>query len=262
MNIITKFKDILIETLKENKKIILIFYIILIATAILTMILTKNSMAEKIQLMSSINPVGTHNMSGDNALSLFIHNELGAIETYITSVFFGISAIITLIYNGFTTGTYGNLFGMMIPNGFARYIIYLIPHGIFEYTATVIESVAGIILFKFVWNFLEDFTPNENTNLKPMDKWILSKFNEMRQKFINYFDKYEVGLAMSELENYFWNFCDNYIELVKVRLYNPDIYGEESKESAQYSCYYVLLEMLKMFGIYLVCFLDVGLWSL
>ncbi|MBQ3213525.1 MAG: valine--tRNA ligase [Clostridia bacterium] len=104
---------------------------------------------------------------------------------------------------------------------------------------------------KFVWLFLENYKPKKNTKLKPMDKWILSKFNEMRERFISYFEKYEVGLAMQELENYFWNFCDNYIELVKVRLYNPDIYGEDAKESGQYACYHVLLEMLKMFGIYL-----------
>lgn len=104
---------------------------------------------------------------------------------------------------------------------------------------------------KFVWLFLENYTPKKDTKLKPMDKWIISKFNEMRERFINYFEKYEVGLAMGELENYFWNFCDNYIELVKVRLYNPEIYGEDAKESGQYACYYVLLEMLKMFGIYL-----------
>ena len=104
---------------------------------------------------------------------------------------------------------------------------------------------------KFVWFFLENYKPKKNTKLKPMDQWILSKFNEMRERFLNYFEKYEVGLAMQELENYFWNFCDNYIELVKVRLYNPEIYGEEAKESGQFACYYVLLEMLKMFGIYL-----------
>ena len=104
---------------------------------------------------------------------------------------------------------------------------------------------------KFVWQFLEDYDLNNNVNLKPMDKWILVKFNEMQQKFINYFEKYEIGLAMGELENFFWNFCDNYIELVKVRLYNPDIYGGEAKESAQFACYNILFEMLKMFGIYL-----------
>ncbi|MBQ3048035.1 MAG: valine--tRNA ligase [Clostridia bacterium] len=103
---------------------------------------------------------------------------------------------------------------------------------------------------KFVWLFLEDYKLKE-VELKPIDKWIISKFNEMRDRFINYFEKYEVGLAMSELETFFWNFCDNYIELVKVRMYNPDIYGQQAKESAQYACYHVLLEMLKMFGIYL-----------
>ena len=104
---------------------------------------------------------------------------------------------------------------------------------------------------KFVWLFLENYKPKNNTKLKPIDKWILSKGREMQNRFKDYFDKYEVGLAMSELENFFWNFCDNYIELVKVRLYNPEIYGEEAKESARYACYYTLLEMLKMFGIYL-----------
>jgi len=104
---------------------------------------------------------------------------------------------------------------------------------------------------KFVWIFLENYKPKDNTkDLLVMDKWIIQKFNEMQEKFIKYLDKYEVGLAMNELENFFWNFCDNYIELVKVRLYNPNIYGEEAKESAQYACYKVLLEMLKMFGIY------------
>lgn len=104
---------------------------------------------------------------------------------------------------------------------------------------------------KFVWLFIENYTPNKNTKLLPLDKWILSKLSAMQSKFISYFDKYEVGLAMNELEQFFWDFCDNYIELVKVRLYNPDTYGEEAKQSGQYACYYCLLEMLKMFGIYM-----------
>ena len=56
---------------------------------------------------------------------------------------------------------------------------------------------------------------------------------------------------MGELESFFWNFCDNYVELVKNRLYKPEIYGQKAKESAQYVCYRVLLEMLKMFAIYM-----------
>ena len=35
------------------------------------------------------------------------------------------------------------------------YLVYVIPHGIFEITATVLESVAGILLFLFIWRFIK-----------------------------------------------------------------------------------------------------------
>ena len=56
---------------------------------------------------------------------------------------------------------------------------------------------------------------------------------------------------MKEIEKFFWNFCDNYIEIVKRRLYNPDIYGKKATESAQFAIYNVLLGILKHFAIYL-----------
>lgn len=106
---------------------------------------------------------------------------------------------------------------------------------------------------KFVWLFIEGFSPNsvDIDSLLPIDRWILSKFSEMKAKFLDYFDKYEVGLAMSELESFFWSFCDNYIELVKVRLYNEADHSESEIKSGKYALYRVLLEMLKMFGVYL-----------
>ncbi len=103
---------------------------------------------------------------------------------------------------------------------------------------------------KFVLSFLENYEPKQ-TRLLPMDEWIIAKFNQMQTNFINYFEKYEIGLAMAELERFFWNFCDNYIEIAKNRLYKPEIYGESAKASAQLACYNVLKEMLKMFAIYL-----------
>ncbi len=103
---------------------------------------------------------------------------------------------------------------------------------------------------KFIWQFLQDYSPR-NIELLPMDKWIISKFNKMFVNFKNYFEKYEIGLAMGELESFFWNFCDNYIEIAKNRLYKPEIYGEQAKESAQFTCYTVFLKMLTLFAIYL-----------
>lgn len=103
---------------------------------------------------------------------------------------------------------------------------------------------------KFVYQFIDGYT-QKDVELLPMDRWILCKFNAMQENFVRYFEKYEVGLAMGELETFFWNFCDNYVEIVKNRLYKPEIYGEKAKESAQYASYYTLLGMLKMFAIYM-----------
>ena len=103
---------------------------------------------------------------------------------------------------------------------------------------------------KFVMQFIDGYTPKK-VELLPMDKWLICKFNAMLDNFVKYFDKYEVGLAMGELESFFWNFCDNYVEIVKNRLYKPEIYGQKAKESAQYVCYNALLSMLKMFAIYM-----------
>ena len=100
---------------------------------------------------------------------------------------------------------------------------------------------------KFVLSFLEDYEPKE-VNLEIIDKWIIEKYKDLYNRFIKFLDRYEIALALNELEKFFWNFCDNYVEIVKRRLYNPDVYGQEKCDSAKYACYYVLLGMLKMFA--------------
>ena len=103
---------------------------------------------------------------------------------------------------------------------------------------------------KFVLSFLQDYE-DKKVELLPIDKWIIAKFNNMQNGCCSYLDKYEIGLAMAELEKFFWNFCDNYIEIAKRRLYNPDVYGQNATDSAKYASFHVLKQMLKMFAIYL-----------
>lgn len=100
---------------------------------------------------------------------------------------------------------------------------------------------------KFVLSFLEGYTPKK-VQLEAVDTWILEKYKDLYGKFIKNLNNYEIPLAMNELERFFWNFCDNYVEIVKRRLYNPDIYGQEKCDSAKYACYNALLGMLKMFA--------------
>lgn len=103
---------------------------------------------------------------------------------------------------------------------------------------------------KFVEMHLEDFEDKEFTDYEYIDKWILAKYKEMEVRFIKYLDEYEVGLALNTLEKFFWNFCDNYIEIVKHRLYRPEEFGEIPRYSGQKTVYTLLFKLLQNFSIY------------
>ena len=72
----------------------------------------------------------------------------------------------------------------------------------------------------------------------------------MEESFIKYLDDFEVGLALNILEKFFWNFCDNYIEIVKHRLYRPEEFGEVPRYSGQKTIYILLYKLLQDFSIF------------
>ena len=179
MNIITKFKDLLIDSLKENKKMILAFYAIFFVSFILSAALAGGHMENVIDDIPD--SAGGSKDGNVTATELFIHNELGGIEVYIASILFGIPAIIEIIYNGVSLGLTGALLSHFMPKGWIQYIIYLIPHGIFEFTAMVIQSVAGILLFLFIVDFLKGLIRSEKNGFK--EKVIFS-YEENNKRFI------------------------------------------------------------------------------
>ena len=179
MNIITKFKDLLIDSLKENKKMILVFYAIFFISFILSAALVGGHMENVID--DTPDSAGGSKDGNVTATELFLHNELGGIEVYIASILFGIPAIIAIIYNGVSLGLTGALLSHFMPKGWIQYIIYLIPHGIFEFTAMVIQSVAGILLFLFIVDFLKGLIRSEKNGFK--EKVIFS-YEENNKRFI------------------------------------------------------------------------------
>ena len=92
------------------------------------------------------------------------------------------------------------------------------------------------------------FRKDDPVSLLLMDRWIIQSFNAMLSRFEQYLEKYEIGLAIGELEKFFWNYCDNYIEIVKDRLYKPETYGEDARRSGLYAVYHTMLGMLKCFA--------------
>ncbi len=89
------------------------------------------------------------------------------------------------------------------------------------------------------------------SGLLPMDRWMIMRTRETIAKATRLLNEYEIGAARHEIDDLFWkDFCDNYIEIVKERLYRPDIHGIENRQSGQYALYYTLLNILKLYAIY------------
>ena len=103
---------------------------------------------------------------------------------------------------------------------------------------------------KFIEMHLTDFKDKEFNDFEYIDRYILGKYKKMEETFIKYLDDYEVGLALNALERFFWDFCDNYIEIVKHRLYRSEEFGEEARYSGQKTIHIILYKLLQDFSIY------------
>ena len=89
----------------------------------------------------------------------------------------------------------------------------------------------------------------QDVKLNIADKWIISRLNNTVKKVTLNMEKYEIGLACSELQEFFWNdFCDWYIELSKPYLYGTD---ENKKSDVLSVLIYVLKNTLKLLHPYI-----------
>jgi len=104
---------------------------------------------------------------------------------------------------------------------------------------------------RFASRHLEDFYPtkqiNDGITLPPVDAWILNKTNEMIKSIEEAYEKYEFHDALMTFRQFFWHdFCDDYLEAVKFRLYG-DV-DSSIRESAKLVLYNVILNSLKIFS--------------
>ena len=114
------------------------------------------------------------------------------------------------------------------------------------------EMLAGKRFLTKLWNasrfslmHLKDYKPKK-VKLEAFDEYFLFKLNEIIRKYIKYFENYKIGDAKRIIDNFFWNyFCDNYLEIVKKRLYNN--IGMKT-ESAKYTLYTLLTIILKLYA--------------
>lgn len=81
-------------------------------------------------------------------------------------------------------------------------------------------------------------------NLNLADKWILNELNEIIKVTTKAYDKYDLGLVITQMYDFVWNkFCDWYIEASKVKLYEGN---ETEKLEVMNVLVYVLEAILKI----------------
>lgn len=97
----------------------------------------------------------------------------------------------------------------------------------------------------FVFMNLKDYNGKSRPRtLDLIDKVFLKKLHFITQIVTENFLNYEYSKSRQGIEQFFWkDFCDNYLEIVKKRIYNEK---GDKRLSAQYTLYQTLLYVLKM----------------
>lgn len=104
---------------------------------------------------------------------------------------------------------------------------------------------------RFVLMNLEDFDiktfDKSNVQLELVDEWIFSKLNKTSKDVADKLEKFQLDEAAKSIYEFLrGDFCDWYVELAKVRLYNKEESGVKSRQTAQYVLWTVLEAGLKL----------------
>ena len=98
---------------------------------------------------------------------------------------------------------------------------------------------------RFVFMNLGSYKPGKKPKkLEKLDELFLKELNRVIATTTLRFRDYDYSKAKFNAEEFFWrDFCDNYLEIVKWRVYNG---SKEEKESAHYTLYISLLAIVKL----------------
>ncbi|MCR5474288.1 MAG: valine--tRNA ligase [Lachnospiraceae bacterium] len=91
--------------------------------------------------------------------------------------------------------------------------------------------------------------PSEE-DLWPVDRWVLSRLNNVIHEVTDNMEKFELGIGAAKVYDFIYDvLCDWYIEMIKPRFYNTD--DEKSANAALYTVRSVLIDSLKLLHPYM-----------
>ncbi|MBP1912859.1 valine--tRNA ligase [Thermococcus stetteri] len=110
-----------------------------------------------------------------------------------------------------------------------------------DYNYRFLQKVWNI--YRFAERHLEGFDPaSAPEELEPLDRWILSRLHRLIKFATEEMERYRFNLLTRELMTFVWHeVADDYIEMIKYRLYGDD---EESKLKAKAALYELLYNVM------------------
>lgn len=174
-----KIKNEVKRAFTENKLAIIASILILFLSMILGYVFEPN-------LHAYLNPVveditnkvetGVIQLTFDD---IFFNNIMIVLQMFVFGLFFCFSALI-LGFNGFFVGYYA-----AISNSLLEVIVFVVPHGIFEFSSCILACASGFVLFNFAFKLIKTFIKEKER--KFLDRFIYSydlNFDKLLQALI------------------------------------------------------------------------------
>lgn len=111
--------------------------------------------------------------------------------------------------------------------------------------------------YKFIDEHIVDIKMNGTIHANfitqdALNQWLLHKLSTTYKQYQQQFEEYEYPVALEIAEAFFWkDFCDNYLELIKDRFFNPQAYTNDIIQETKYTLYQAGYAQLQMFSAFI-----------